>query len=37
MKMATSIESIWADVRYAGRSLGRSPAFAVVAAVALDP
>ena len=35
MTPATAIETIWADVRYGGRSLRRSPGFAVVAALSL--
>ena len=35
MTLPTAIEAVWADVRYAGRSLRRSPGFAVVAALSL--
>jgi hypothetical protein len=35
MTPATAIEVVWADVRYADRSLRRSPGFTVVAVLSL--
>jgi predicted permease len=35
MTVGTAIEVVWADIRYAGRSLRRSPGFAVVAVLSL--